>query len=229
MQLYEVMYEQKVDEAITRRTQRKDQAQVHINLRPFTSVYAAEDLAALHDEDDTTVHAHSHSGIRLTLKHILSQAVLSQDYDAVFCGTGYERTGWVRLLTSSDIGKQYGLHVSSTPVELQTSTDMERQLVNPTFEVVDRKKDWRSPSATDSSTSTSPLSESDSLSHPHHHPTTKLYISRNYRLLPSSKEEPETGIYLQGCTEMTHGLSESLLSILGVRAGLVVDDIYSRI
>ena len=34
-------------------------------------------------------------------------------------------------------------------------------------------------------------------------------------------------IYLQGCTEATHGLSESLLSILGVRAGLVVDDILS--
>ena len=61
----------------------------------------------------------------------------------------------------------------------------------------------------------------------------KVRISRTYRLLSDreSRGEPaspnEARVYLQGCTQSTHGLSESLLSILGVRAGLVVDDLCS--
>jgi L-ornithine N5-oxygenase len=37
---------------------------------------------------------------------------------------------------------------------------------------------------------------------------------------------PGAGIYLQGCNEQTHGLADSLLSILSVRGGEMVDTIF---
>lgn len=38
--------------------------------------------------------------------------------------------------------------------------------------------------------------------------------------------EPDVGIYLQGCNEQTHGLSDSLLSILATRGGEIVDSVF---
>jgi L-ornithine N5-oxygenase len=57
-----------------------------------------------------------------------------------------------------------------------------------------------------------------------------MYVSRTYRLLPVTGEgELLPRIYLQGCTEMTHGISDSLLSVVGVRAGEIVTDVLQRI
>ncbi|EHY59650.1 hypothetical protein HRR83_001076 [Exophiala dermatitidis] len=52
---------------------------------------------------------------------------------------------------------------------------------------------------------------------------------RNYglKLSPEAVEEG-VGIWLQGCNESTHGLSDSLLSILSTRSGEVVDSIFGR-
>lgn len=54
-------------------------------------------------------------------------------------------------------------------------------------------------------------------------------ISRNYQLLPSTgiAHGFKGRIYLQGCTEATHGLSDTLLSVVSVRAGEIVDDILA--
>lgn len=59
-----------------------------------------------------------------------------------------------------------------------------------------------------------------------------VYISRNYQLIPARLEGSDGDsapfkprIYLQGVEEGTHGLSDTLLSVLGVRAGEVVADI----
>ena len=43
--------------------------------------------------------------------------------------------------------------------------------------------------------------------------------------LRGGEDEGVPRVYLQGCTQATHGLSESLLSIMGVRAGMVVDEL----
>lgn len=55
-------------------------------------------------------------------------------------------------------------------------------------------------------------------------------ISRRYRLLANDRDHVSDSwhgrIYLQGCSEATHGLSDTLLSVLGVKAGEVVDDIW---
>ncbi|KAF3924684.1 hypothetical protein AA313_de0206040 [Arthrobotrys entomopaga] len=52
-------------------------------------------------------------------------------------------------------------------------------------------------------------------------------VGRDYRVqFGEGKVGSDAGIYLQGCNEMTHGLSDTLLSVLAVRAGEVVDSIF---
>ncbi|EFQ97798.1 L-ornithine 5-monooxygenase [Nannizzia gypsea CBS 118893] len=52
-------------------------------------------------------------------------------------------------------------------------------------------------------------------------------VQRNYRLdLDKNQVDVDAGIWLQGCNESTHGLSDSLLSILAVRGGEIVQAIF---
>ncbi|KAF7196065.1 L-ornithine N(5)-monooxygenase [Pseudocercospora fuligena] len=52
-------------------------------------------------------------------------------------------------------------------------------------------------------------------------------VGRNYAVrFKEGALEDGRGIWLQGCNEKTHGLPDSLLSILSVRAGEVVDSIF---
>ncbi|KAL3473628.1 L-lysine 6-monooxygenase (NADPH-requiring)-domain-containing protein [Aspergillus californicus] len=53
--------------------------------------------------------------------------------------------------------------------------------------------------------------------------------ARDYRVdLDQSKVSADAGIWLQGCNEQTHGLSDSLLSVLAARGGEVVDSIFGE-
>ncbi|KAJ5102907.1 L-ornithine N(5)-monooxygenase [Penicillium argentinense] len=53
--------------------------------------------------------------------------------------------------------------------------------------------------------------------------------SRDYRVdLDASKVSADAGIWLQGCNEKTHGLSDSLLSILAVRGGEIVNSVFGE-
>ena len=53
--------------------------------------------------------------------------------------------------------------------------------------------------------------------------------SRDYRVsLDANKVSPHAGIWLQGCNEKTHGLSDSLLSILAVRGGEIVNSVFGE-
>lgn len=50
---------------------------------------------------------------------------------------------------------------------------------------------------------------------------------RSYRVaLDEAKISTEAGIWLQGCNEQTHGLSDSLLSVLAVRGGEIVQSAF---
>lgn len=52
-------------------------------------------------------------------------------------------------------------------------------------------------------------------------------VRRDYRLmLDESKVTNDAGLWLQGCNESTHGLSDSLLSILATRSGEMVQSIF---
>ena len=54
--------------------------------------------------------------------------------------------------------------------------------------------------------------------------------ARDYRLdLDSGKVSPDVGIWLQGCNERTHGLSDSLLSVLATRGGEMVGSLFGEL
>ncbi|KAF4762194.1 hypothetical protein HAV15_007443 [Penicillium sp. str.  len=51
---------------------------------------------------------------------------------------------------------------------------------------------------------------------------------RDYRVsLDGAKVSSQAGIWLQGCNEKTHGLSDSLLSVLAVRGGEIVSSVFA--
>ncbi|KAI2052914.1 PAK- GC kinase Sid1 [Ophidiomyces ophidiicola] len=57
---------------------------------------------------------------------------------------------------------------------------------------------------------------------------TQFRVDRNYRLcFAPGKVGSDAGIWLQGCCESSHGLSDSLLSILSVRSSELLDSILA--
>ncbi|PYI15532.1 FAD/NAD(P)-binding domain-containing protein [Aspergillus japonicus CBS 114.51] len=53
--------------------------------------------------------------------------------------------------------------------------------------------------------------------------------ARDYRVdMDTSKVSADAGIWLQGCNEKTHGLSDSLLSVLAARGGEMVESIFGE-
>ncbi|KAK6434385.1 hypothetical protein LTR95_009431 [Oleoguttula sp. CCFEE 5521] len=54
-------------------------------------------------------------------------------------------------------------------------------------------------------------------------------VARDYRVqFRDGAVSDDAGVWLQGCNEGTHGLSDTLLSILAVRGGEVVDSIFGQ-
>jgi len=52
-------------------------------------------------------------------------------------------------------------------------------------------------------------------------------VDRNYRVkFEDGAVSPNAGVWLQGCNEKTHGLSDTLLSILAIRGGEMVESIF---
>ena len=54
----------------------------------------------------------------------------------------------------------------------------------------------------------------------------RIEVDRNYRMI--LPDHVAAGCYLQGVNEGTHGIADTLMSILGVRAGEVVKDMLAR-
>ena len=54
----------------------------------------------------------------------------------------------------------------------------------------------------------------------------EIEVSRAYRMI--TPPSVRAGCYLQGVNEDTHGIADSLISVLAVRAGEIVDDILAR-
>ncbi|TFK91048.1 lysine/ornithine N-monooxygenase [Polyporus arcularius HHB13444] len=222
--LYEVMYHQKLLDGIKARTGREDESnRTRITLLPNTSIYAADIVSPSSEASSTS------ESVRLTLHNVLTRAVSLKTYDAVFCGTGYDRDSWTRLLTSSNLAEHFGIKSSS----IELVAESEGPTTTHLFADLDDIESRISSSSTDGF-STPPTPDTP---HSHHSPLSrgshpsKVRISRTYRLLSERESKGEAAgphearVYLQGCTQSTHGLSESLLSILGVRAGLVVDEL----
>ena len=57
--------------------------------------------------------------------------------------------------------------------------------------------------------------------------TSKWTVERDYGIkFDAGKVQSDAGVWLQGCNESTHGLSDSLLSILAVRGGEMVQSVF---
>lgn len=55
----------------------------------------------------------------------------------------------------------------------------------------------------------------------------KWKVQRNYRVMTDERKiDRNAGLWLQGCNETTHGLSDTLLSVLAVRGGEMVQSIF---
>lgn len=58
---------------------------------------------------------------------------------------------------------------------------------------------------------------------------TEWTAARDYKVdLDATKVSPQAGIWLQGCNEKTHGLSDSLLSVLATRGGEMVHSMFGE-
>ena len=59
--------------------------------------------------------------------------------------------------------------------------------------------------------------------------TNHTHVRRDYKVsMDESKVVPNAGIWLQGCNEATHGLSDTLLSTLATRGGEIVTSIFGN-
>lgn len=194
-----------------------------MNFRTYSTVINAVDSLT----DDP-----KHEGrIRLTLHQKHTLQLTDEEYDAAICGTGYDRSAWLRLLRSSNLAEDYGLaHLpSDIPVKLIPEHDSNASIsavrAEALFGLEQDSETDSAPSAGTTSLGTSPPL-SPRLSEPPKEVLGPAFvqISRTYQLIP--RMPSPNRIYLQGCAEATHGISDTLLSVIAVRSGEVVDDIW---
>jgi len=175
----------------------------------------------------------------LTIQNCLTKQLRRHGYDVIICATGYDRSSWFQLLRRSELGKHFilGDLSSSTPVDIfpEHAQECDSHSQWPTDLTVDTTGMRDNSTPTSSSISTPPTSRGSSSPVPSGHSgcrdivrgfASRVYITRAYRLVPQdSGVEPLPRIYVQGCTEATHGLSDTLLSVISIRAGEIADDL----
>ncbi|VDB85294.1 unnamed protein product [Peniophora sp. CBMAI 1063] len=208
--LYEIMYAQGVEEDIAAR-EGAALTKPNITLHPYTAIGAAVSNGA-----DVPVE--------LTLQDVLTRHPARQaSYDAIVYATGYDRTGWLEMLADSGLGAHFGLERKVRPRDVEIVPVHERTVRTPEPQV----SSVSSPrsSSLGSTPSTPPSELGISLEEPM--AGNKLYVSRSYRVLPVD-DAPSPRVYLQGCLESTHGLSDTLLSVMGVKAGEIAQDLMQH-
>ncbi|KIM49050.1 hypothetical protein M413DRAFT_438218 [Hebeloma cylindrosporum] len=239
--LYEIIYSQRLDDGIAHRTGYDiAQADPFITIKPYTLIKSmkleqgAEVDLLLSSESSPRVP--DAATISIMAQNIISQAIDEEKYDVVIYATGYERSSWIDILKYSGMGACFGLRPSSSNVRLVPArTASHRTGSNSVIEVQPHSGNFETSSPSSSIGSTPPTSpEIGTFDTPSFEAPQELYISRNYRLLPleivrgsylTKPQEFTPRIYVQGVEEYTHGLSDTLLSVLGVRAGEVVRDL----
>lgn len=219
------MYDQKVEKGISRRKGNVlPVAGAGITIVPYHDLVSAEII---------TQTSAGTEAISLVLQNIITKDVSEAMYDAVICATGYERYSWMNLLKSSNIGKRFGLNSTSNQIRLAVDHDVGAAMNGKNghsraLASVSKKQGMRVPHTDLVNNGSGMLHTSRAQNISHQSVTDTLYISRHYRLLPTTGHGFAPRIYLQGCTEETHGLSETLLSVMGIRAGELVADLSSR-
>lgn len=235
-QLYEILYDQKLDEGISRRTIRPmSSAKPKFTILKHSEVLSVETSST----NNATRLRVELEPITLILQQTLTHDIYESSYDALICATGYERRSWLSLLAKSSLGKYFGLRENAQDyAHLEVEADLQGHGIDEdrssTFKIADANDRSNSPSGRSTNsgnnihipTSLDWASDSD-WPRERGGEATQLRISRAYRLLPTKHltQELLARIYVQGLAEETHGLSETLLSVVGTRAGEVIDDI----
>ncbi|KAK4677544.1 PAK-related GC kinase Sid1 [Podospora pseudoanserina] len=120
------------------------------------------------------------------------------DVDLVICATGYKRTAHVDILKGA-----YGL---LPEFDVAGEQEQEQEQIG-----VPRKDRWVVESANKAQESSKRVIE----------------VGRDYGVrFASGAVAQGSGVWLQGCCEGTHGLSDTLLSVLSTRSGEIVESIF---
>ncbi|KAM0751488.1 hypothetical protein T439DRAFT_324672 [Meredithblackwellia eburnea MCA 4105] len=233
--IYNTMYSQKVDEDVSARSKTPKPTSPKLVIHPYSTLSSAE----IAQEDPKCV--------RLKFSNSLTSFTTTNDvFDVVFCGTGYGRQGWRDLVfpkTGNVDGGGLGvlfpsLNRSSFPFQ---STFNESSFSLPTRVMFSGRTTPSSassspPLSTSSSStgasttaSSSPPSRQSCEESEVESKSSSVQILQNYRVdLPSechvggNRVGFEPTIWIQGANEETHGVSDSLLSVLAVRSGEIV-------
>jgi len=240
-QLYEIIYNQRLDDGIAHRTGYDiAHAEPRITIKPYTlikSVNLEQDAEVdLLLSSESSLGVSDAATISIATQNIISQATDEEKYDVVIYATGYERSSWINILKYSDIGARFGLRPSSSNVRLVPVRNASHRTESKAVIEAQPHSGAFAISSPSSSIESTPLTspEMDMFDSPSFEGPQELHISRNYRLLPfgvakgsdlTKTQEFKSRIYVQGVEEYTHGLSDTLLSVLGVRSGEVVGDL----
>ncbi|KAG9102474.1 hypothetical protein FRC06_001981 [Ceratobasidium sp. 370] len=234
--LYEEVYAQKVEDAAGSRplggVSSPNMSRVRINILPYQSISSFS-------VNDSEVSSEPSFSVRA--RHLLTGDEQDRSYDAVIMGTGYERQSWMRMFESSgrkdgvSLGEVFGL-TPLAPVQLQPAVEQATSAhATPlsklgVAEAIVTKVQAPQPLTPPRSGATTPPSpaESTSSTFAEGTPPSAVRITRAYRLLPVEQHADFSArVYVQGCAESSHGLSDTLLSVLGPRSGEVVADMLS--
>jgi len=239
-----LLYEQQIDDSIAKRAklcgdeEEIDQQSVlppRITIRNYSSLIAVDPIKA-------PTGAPTNGGgetFLLTLQSGLTKQLSQVKYNAVICATGYERSSWFQLLRRSELGKHFihGDPSSGGPVQVLPghAQESDPETLSPSDLEIEALGITDSPTCTSSSINTPPTSPGSS-SHvldggpgfcdigPD--PPLKVYVTRTYQLVPKGADvEPLPRIHMQGCTESTHGLGDTLLSVVSIKAGEIAGDL----
>ncbi|KAF8673992.1 L-lysine 6-monooxygenase (NADPH-requiring) [Rhizoctonia solani] len=234
--LYEEVYAQKVDDAAESRplggVSAPDGTRVRINILSY------QDTAHLSVSGSEMSNEPTFS---IRLRHLLTGDEHDRGYDAIILGTGYERQSWMRLFGQGEskdvapLSEVFGL-TSLAPIRLLPV--VEDEVTKPVTslskldvaEAIAAKVQGSQPLTPPRSGATTPPSPAESTGSTLAEgvPPPSVRITRAYRLLPVEQHSDFTArVYVQGCAESSHGLSDTLLSVIGPRSGEVVADMVS--
>ena len=242
-----MLYEQRIDDSIAKRAKSNGEEEIRqqSTLRPRVTI---RNYSSLTDVDlvRTSTNTPANNGgdvFLLTFRSGLTNESSQLEYDVVVCATGYDRSSWLQLLRRSELGKHFihGDPSSSGPVHVLPDHTQE----NDSEASLPSDLHIRAPGTTSGSTSTSTSSSINTpptsprsfspilgggsdLHDTGRGPPSKVYVTRTYQLVPKvAGAEPLPRVHIQGCTESTHGLSDTLLSVVSVRAGEIAGDLMS--
>ncbi|KAG1746227.1 L-lysine 6-monooxygenase (NADPH-requiring)-domain-containing protein [Suillus lakei] len=211
--LYEVMYDQQVDGGMARRKG---------NTLPVTSARSEISTHSLQTSAETDT-------LSVLVQDTLTQDFSEATYDAIVCATGYERHSWMNLLKSSSLGKRFGLCASSDKTCLAVERDFGAAGKNGDFVAAVNGRNGVFKAAANGRNGHSRTLDAGKDTEGVHVPHASLEAKvSDFFHCQQAGHEFIPKIYLQGCAEETHGLSETLLSVTAIRAGEMVEDLCSN-